>query len=416
MFRCSKKQLIAATALAALTAAPAAFATNGYFAHGYGTPNKAMGGAGAALSENAMATATNPAGMAFVGTRVDVGIALFNPVREYSTDNPGLAAPGQQSDSEYFFVPHLAYNHMLTNQHALGVALYGNGGMNTDYKNSVFFGAGGNTGVDLAQLFLAPTYAFAISPNLSLGAAVLLAYQRFEAKGLQAFASMSSDPANLTNNGQDTSTGVGIRAGVQWKVGGGVTLGAAYTPMINMSEFDKYSGLFADKGDFDIPSNYTVGIAWKGMPNLLLTFDYQRINYEDVPSVSNPGPPDAGVTPDTLLGLKNGLGFGWKNINVYKLGAAYKINNWTLRAGYNKGDNPIDKDDVLFNILAPGVITDHVTLGFGWDISPNSELSLSYMRGLENSVKGRNPAFSGGGTTEIRMYQNELEVSYSYKF
>ena len=34
-------------------------------------------------------------------------------------------------------------------------------------------------------------------------------------------------------------------------------LGLSYQTRIFMSEFDKYAGLFAGQGDFDIPSNYT---------------------------------------------------------------------------------------------------------------------------------------------------------------
>ena len=48
------------------------FATNGYFAHGYGTKNKALAGAGVALPQDAMIAATNPAGMVWVGA--DLGV------------------------------------------------------------------------------------------------------------------------------------------------------------------------------------------------------------------------------------------------------------------------------------------------------------------------------------------------------
>ena len=78
----------AAAAVLAVGAAPA-FATNGYFAHGYGTHNNGMGGSGAALSMNTMAPATNPAALAFLGKRIDVGVAVFKPNRSYTvTGNP----------------------------------------------------------------------------------------------------------------------------------------------------------------------------------------------------------------------------------------------------------------------------------------------------------------------------------------
>ena len=47
-----RKHTLVAAAVAAILPAPMAQATNGYFAHGYGTKNKALAGAGAALPAN----------------------------------------------------------------------------------------------------------------------------------------------------------------------------------------------------------------------------------------------------------------------------------------------------------------------------------------------------------------------------
>ena len=49
-----RKHTLLAAAIAATLAAPFAQATNGYFAHGYGTKSKALAGAGVALPEDAM--------------------------------------------------------------------------------------------------------------------------------------------------------------------------------------------------------------------------------------------------------------------------------------------------------------------------------------------------------------------------
>jgi len=69
----SRNKFFAAT-MALLTATPAAFATNGYFSHGYGIKTKALAGAGIALPQDSLAIATNPAGLTEIGTRFDVGV------------------------------------------------------------------------------------------------------------------------------------------------------------------------------------------------------------------------------------------------------------------------------------------------------------------------------------------------------
>ncbi|SDO82948.1 long-chain fatty acid transport protein [Halomonas shengliensis] len=82
--------------LLAVLAPAQALATNGYFSHGYGTINQGMAGAGTALAQDSIAAATNPAGMAFVGNRADIGAELFSPRREYSVEGPGFPMPGNR--------------------------------------------------------------------------------------------------------------------------------------------------------------------------------------------------------------------------------------------------------------------------------------------------------------------------------
>lgn len=412
------KKLIGLMAVAGFALPGAAMATNGYFSHGYGMKAKGMGGAATAMADDAFGGANNPASMVFAGDRLDLGIDLFSPKREASRSGSMPTLNGTtDSDSNYFGIPEFGYNKMLNNNLSLGVSVYGNGGMNTDYPAGQYnCGAGaanmmcGNTslGVDLMQLMIAPTVAFKIAPNHSIGISPLIGYQRFKAEGLQAFAPASSSPSNLTNKGYDDSFGYGVRIGYMGKITPAFTIGAAYATKMNMQKFDKYKGLFAEQGAFDIPENYNLGIAYQVTPELTLALDYQRINYSGVKSISNPS------TNMAPLGSSGGPGFGWQDVDVWKLGAAYQYNKqWTLRAGYNHGDNPIQARDVTFNILAPGVVKDHATLGVTYLTPAGNELTVSYMHAFENSVSGSSPQF--GGTETIKMYQNSLGIAYAWK-
>jgi len=404
--------------------ATSAFATNGYFSHGYGIKAKGMGGASTASTDDAFFGATNPAAAAFAGNRLDLGVDVFSPNREASRTGLGPLDMSVESDSNFFLVPEFGYNRMINNDLALGLTVYGNGGMNTDYPGGqIDCGGGpanmlcgsGDLGVDLMQLIIAPTVAFKFSPNHSVGISPLIGLQFFEAQGLQAFGGISSDPTALTNNGHDDAWGFGVRVGYLGKITPTVTIGAAYASKISMDEFDDYAGLFAEQGDFDIPENYNLGVSWQATPQLRLAMDYQRINYSDVNSIAN-----ASLVPFPL-GSDNGPGFGWSDIDVWKLGVEYKDNPaWTYRAGYNHGDNPISSSDVTFNILAPGVVQDHVTLGFTNTLQSGDEWSMSFMYAFNEEVSGASilPAFQGGspaGTETIEMYQWSLGVQYSWK-
>lgn len=426
-------------AVAGIGVSTSVLATNGYFAHGFGVKEKAMAGAGVAYSLDALAAGTNPAGMVMQGDRQDIGGSLFAPMRSYTVEgapsgggfNIGGGNQSIDSENEAFLIPQFGQNWMLDGDSAIGLSIYGNGGMNTEYKGGFALGGApgtfgdGTTGVDLAQLFISTTYSQNISENSSWGVSGIVVYQTFEATGLGNFGAFgfSSDPSNLTNKGKDSATGFGIKLGVQGEVSPGITLGASYQPEIDMGEFDKYSGLFAEKGDFDIPSTLTIGLAWQISDVRVFLVDVQQINYEDVAAVSNSsssltdGSCNGGVG-DGCLGASNGAGFGWENITVLKLGYEWKTSDhWTWRFGYSTTDQPIPNDEVVFNILAPGVIEDHLTFGFTRMIDSSSEFNFAFMYAPNVEVSGANNFEAlGAQTVEIEMDQYEISAGYSRSF
>jgi long-chain fatty acid transport protein len=404
------KRHVLALALSSLVTPASVWATNGYFSHGYGMKAKGMAGAATATASDTFGGANNPASMVWVGNRMDLGADVFSPRRAFSS-TAGVAI---DSEDKYFLIPEFGFNRMLQPNLSLGVTVYGNGGMNTDYPNgaSYFFGSG-DLGVDLMQLMIAPTLAYKINAQHSVGIAPVIAAQRFAAQGLQGFG--------VNNPGYDTAWGYGARIGWMGKFTDKVTVGAAYSTKMYMDEFDKYKGLFAEQGDFDIPSSWSVGIAVQATPKVKFALDYQRINYGDIKAVNNPSsnifncPGFGGLDPNACFGGSVGPGFGWKDVDVWKLGVEYAYSkNLTLRAGWNHGDNPIGAADVTFNILAPGVVKDHLTLGFTYTLPNGSELTMAYMHAFEESVTGDN--LLGFPVKEtIKMYQNALGIAYSWK-
>ena len=428
----TSRKLFCLTPLCALLAAAPAFATNGYFPDGYGMKSAGMGGAATALAQDSYGGANNPASMVWAGSRLDLGGTWFRPVRD--AERTGSAIPTLNgkvtSGREDFLVPEFGYNRMVSNDLSVGVSVYGNGGMNTSYPQGSFnCGAGpanilcgsGTLGVNLIQLIVAPTVAYKFNPQNSVGASVLLGYQRFSVQGIQSFDNAPGFPpftgakGSVTNNGDDSATGAGLRVGYMGRLSDAFTVGASYSSKVSMSRFDKYKGLFAGSGGFDIPSNYSVGVAFRPNPDWTLALDYGRINYSGVAAVGNQSLP---VAP---LGAANGPGFGWKDINVLKLGVAWNTNaDLTLRVGYNKGDNPVTPNNVTFNILAPGVITSHYTAGFSYATSKDSDVTGALMYAPRVTVTGSSlfNGFMGGaaGNETIGMRQSSLGLAYSRKF
>jgi long-chain fatty acid transport protein len=406
-------------------AASHAFATDGYFAHGYGVKGLGLGGVGIALPQDALAAATNPAGLGIVGDRIDFGVTWFKPDRDARLSNTAggtgaLDGRYDGNDTEHFFIPEFGYNRVINDRTTLGVSVYGNGGMNTDYKDGIpyFNNTGSRTGIDYLQVVVAPTVTWRVNEQHVLGVSLNLAYQRFEAKGLQNFdnAGFTTSPGDVTNNGHDNSYGAGLRFGWIGQISDAVTLGATYQTKTYASKFDKYKGLFAEGGDIDIPANYGVGIAVKATPALTIAADAQRILYSDVDSIGNLSL--SNLFAGNALGSSKGPGFGWRDVTVLKVGAQYAYSNTlTLRAGYNHSSQPVRSSETLFNILAPAVVQDHLTLGATYTLPNKSELSFFFAHAFENKVRGNNsiPAAPfGGGEADLRMNQNSLGIAYGW--
>jgi len=453
------------TVVVLLFAPVLANATNVYFSHGTGIKNRALAGAGAAFPQDAMTGATNPAGMAFVGNRFDIGTVLFKPSRSYSAGgslangNNGaftLGLGSENSGDETFFIPSFGINYMLTERDAIGLSIYGNGGMNTTYDGgSATFdpdglgpapvstisgtfggditGKGDTAGVDLFQIFLNLSYARRFSDNFSVGISPIFAVQGFRNNGLDAFAGFTKTfaesggtvmPDNLTSNGQNYSYGGGVQVGALVKdMVGTADFGISYRSKIYMGEFDDYSDLFAEDGDFDIPSTLWVGFAVDLTEKLTLVADYQKIWYGDIDALNNgiqnlfdcPTAGQGGLDVESCLGGDNGAGFGWGDADVFKMGLQWAVRpDVTLRFGYSHSDQPVDNDQVLFNILAPAVVEDHVTLGTTIKTKVG-EINLEAMHALHNSVKGHN-AFDPTQEIRLKMHQYEVGVSWSKEF
>ncbi len=417
-----------AVALAALSVG-VAHATDGYLQEGVSPADQATGGAGVAEGRDALTLGNNPAGLMDVGQQFNLDLTLFAPSRGYDATttsiNGGAVAPGSHDSSyDLFGIPAMAYSRPIDSDLSWGVALYGAGGMNTDYRSfstnncppggaGVF--CGGKAGVNLEQGFLSIGYAHRFG-SVSVGIAPILAVQMFSAYGLGAFLNVpniTTNPNDFTNRGADTSVGGGVRAGAEWRATDTLRLGLSATTPMWMSDFTKYSGLFAGSGNFDIPATISVGVAYDVAPTLTLLADYKHIFYSDVASVG-----DLSLV-HAMFGSSNGPGFGWHDVDVISIGAEWRATqNLILRAGYSYNTNPIGPADVLLNVLAPGVITNHFSAGASYTLNKNNSIDFAAVYAPENSVSGVGQNAYYGTASDIKIHLSEFQATlgWTYKF
>ena len=397
-----------------------AHATNGYFAHGYGTQSLGLAGVAIALPQDALVIASNPAGLSQLDSRLDVGLSWFAPRRSATiTGNqvPGFNGQYSGDGKRNFWLPEFGYNRKIDDRLSVGVALYGNGGMNTRYERNPFgaIGGQGRAGVNLEQIFLSPALSYKLNESHALGLSLNLAHQRFSAEGLQPFSSASASPNDVSNRGTDTSNGAGVRVGWLGQLTPELKVGFSWASAIK-GRFSKYQGLFAEKGRFDIPSNWGLGLSYQVTPAWLVAVDYQHIEYSSVKSIANPL---SRLLAGQQLGRDSGPGFGWEDVGVIKLGVQHRYSDaLTLRAGYSRARQPIPSDQTFFNILAPGVVQNHITAGFTWKASDKGEWTGYLAEGRGKTVSGSSsiPQSFGGGEANIRLKEHIVGIGYGWKF
>lgn len=425
-------KLLAVSAITASLGIPvSSYATNGIFLMGYGAKSRGMGGASIAMAKDAVDAAINPAAAAYTGNRADAGVMLFNPqARGACCNSPG----GEVSSAGFFVIPNLAGTMQYNKKINLGFSFMGYGGGGTDYHFNLYDSTnpGYPLGMDYSLAVMSPSAAYKINDTQSVGVGLLIGIQRFRAFGMAPFHAFSKDPNYMDHNAYDWSFGGGLRLGWQGHfMDDSLKLGAVYQTKMKMSKFKKYRGLFPNAGEMDVPGNVALGIAYKLMDKLTIAFDWQRTFYEDVPAIGNRTLPITTKTGSpNQLGGSSGPGFGWKNQDIFKLGAEYGFNKkWIFRAGVNYGKSQIRNDgggEFEINIIAPAVIQWNLTAGGTYNLDKKQEISFAYLyapkslqRGVIPPADPNNPSGAlhfQDETIELEMREYAVDISYGYKF
>lgn len=442
--RCGRLCLL----LAGLASTLPAAAANGYFLHGFSTSQRAMAGAGTALAGEAAQLPVNPAGILGVREQwtADLNVLLVHNKVEAGERPAGAGAglfsiePGTiRSVADNFMLPFAAYAHAIDDSSAWAVSFNG-GGLQSIYEGGrsrfaeglpalsarcegVFAGGGPVVGTtdpaglcgggdpvssgDLVQLYFRAGYARRFGDTLSIGVSPIVVVEYFKARGLSAFKGYSVASDRVTDNGhpRSPSVGYGGRIGVLWSPVEGTSLGASYQSRIRLRGFEDYTGLIISDGEIDSPALWSLGLAWRPGAAHLLAADFERVQFSDIPALGRRLDSQAFasqcVMPRLLLGAqpseacfggKAGPGFGWQDTLSYKIGYRYAAaENLALSLGYTWTRRPVLDDQVLFNILAPGVTEDHYAAGLSWRPRPRLSFNVAALYSPRRGVKGKNP-------------------------
>lgn len=190
-----------------------------------------------------------------------------------------------------------------------------------------------------------------------------------------------------------------------------------------MTRLDKYSGILADHGRFDVPATMQAGLAYDILPNLTVMADWRHIFYSMQPALGNNSNP---VLRNTM-GSATGPGFDWTDVDSGAIGAEWRYSpTLTLRTGYHYSTNPLRWRSVTVNVLSPIINRHQAAVGANYAFTKNSSLDFAFVYAFKNSFTGvewipqqaRLPFGAANPLATITPWVQawEMTLGYNYKW
>lgn len=394
-----------------LIASDPAYAGNGTRFLGFSSRDSAMAGATTASSEDTSCLVRNPAGLVRVGNKIDVEYQNILPHDVTLHTEGALANAGMRQKSNIDYIPGgnaaISYRIPGTDKYpvSVGCGVFTMAGVALNYASSRINSAlTGNYDkmVDLRTMRFAPGIAVAFNDKLSFGTTANISIQ-----GLRTNLATTTYAQTAGEGKWDFVPGGGFTIGLLYKFNEMLNLGAAYESHGWMGHHYKYKDSLPY---IDEPPIASVGLEFKPIKNLALTYDTRYINWTDVKLARN-GPASGG--------------FGWGDQWVFAVGGEYtfkdKKNNdkFKLRLGYNYGKSPIQPHVVFANALLPVIMEHHLTTGFSYFLTKDLSLDFvwehHFFAAQADNGTGDTYSVNGAGT-KITAAAEVLGVGLGYKF
>jgi long-chain fatty acid transport protein len=406
-------------ALLLLCAPSGAHASYGIFAHGTGIESLGMGGLSFIAVSESYTAPTNPARLHQIGNRYDIGLDwLF--VTGGGTIRDNAAGPDERFYSHgrrHFYVPQAGMIRRINDRLTLGIAGF-SAGVGSDYKGSPYvrFGGDERAGLLLSQSGIATALSWQVLPEQALGLSLNLAYQLYEAKGLDVFSTNSQNPGRFSDQGKGEAFGIGYTLGWSGQLLPWLEGALSYRSKTYSERTKRYEGLLPNRGLLETPAIWGGALAVVPAPGWVIAVEGQRIEYASEAAYGNS---IRQLTEQGIpFGAENGPGFGWRDQNIWKIGVSYQATpKLVLRTGASYGTELIPRSETFLSMLAAGIGRKHYTFGATYDIG-GWELSGYYAFMVDERVHGVDsiPDAFGGGEADLRFRLHPFGISFGRRF
>jgi long-chain fatty acid transport protein len=406
------------------TLSPAAFATNGQQLIGIGPTSRSMGGVGIAAPQDAIsAVFSNPSAMCFgpycPSSQFDFAGTIFMPEPKAEVTASGQTFKADARDQNYA-IPAIGFSVPIGGADArwrFGLSAYGLSGLGVDYRDTNldqpnYFGAGAplaaGTYTNLQLMKFAPTIAYQVLPNLSVGTSFQINYSSLD-----------------LGDGTVAAYSYGIKLGGTYKPIDQLTLGLVYTSPQKATYnhvYDFDSNGTRENLSLEQPQEVGLGVAYEFLkPRVLLETNVKWINWSDAEGYED---------------------FDWNDQWVFAVGGQWEaIDHLFFRVGYNYAKNPVDDHDnwngtfgadfvnvqgkslpryyyESFRVVGfPAVVEQHLTAGVGYELGESLMLNLSYMHAFENELSENGTALDGSNANlKSKLSEDSLSFAFTWRF
>lgn len=227
--------------------------------------------------------------------------------------------------------------------------------------------------IGLQRSVATPSITLALGEGSLVGVSAVLAYQRFASLGMgMADFNVSERPTSWAS--RDTSFGTGMRLDAFQQITPRLAMTAGYQSRVNMDAFNSYRGVYADAGDFDIPSQSSFGISYALTPSFSADLGVDRLNYSEIKPFTSNGLPLRFLA---LLGDGLSPNFDWQDLTVYSAGWSWRNSVLgDLRFRYTTRQQPLPTSALLSQALQDNVSRYSVSMGWSRPTSRQSRVSL----------------------------------------
>jgi long-chain fatty acid transport protein len=397
---------VAAWCLAALGALPTAAWAQGIIAPSAGPINSAMAGASVAAPVDFGASYWNPATLSGLEQdEVLIGSQLIFPSIHFESRQPAGSINGvlpttnrwgtSRSDSGVGsnLATGASFRLSPDSPLTLGLGIFGVVGGNVNFAGSYttpvlgprqppkYFGLG-PVFANMAFLEIKPMLSLQATDNLAVAFAPVVV-SGGASFNPAVFAPGPADQYGIPTFPGATNSrpfwGAGFELGLLYNLSDSWNLGFSYKSPVWLEKwyFNSQNPDLSPRQigeQAGIPPIYSLGVAYKGVPGLLVDIDLRYLDYANTP----------------LFGQRviDG-GLNWNSIFAVATGIQYQATDrLTLRGGYLFNTNPINAPQTLFNIQAPGIIQNTLSLGMSLKLTDQVTMSAAWVHGFRNSVTG----------------------------